>query len=258
MTHPAAPHPAAAPAPFPPFASLNGDYSRGVVVICDHASKTIPPELNGLGLSAADLERHIAWDIGAAEVAIFLAGRFKLPAIFGGVSRLVIDCNRDPADPTSIPAMVDRTPIPGNAKLKIWDRAERMSRWFQPYHSAIEAMMTTALATVKDPVVLSVHSMAPELNGELRTWPISLSSHEDKRLSTPMLAALRKRIGMLVGDNQPYALDPKEDYTVPHHAMRRGLRHLQVEFRQDLIADEPGALKWAKVFGDALGEVLGL
>jgi predicted N-formylglutamate amidohydrolase len=257
MSHPAS-HPVSAPAPFPPFVTLPGDYSRGVALICDHASKAVPPELNGLGLSPKDLERHIAWDIGAAEVAIFLAARFKLPAVFSGVSRLVIDCNRDPADPASIPREVDRTPIPGNANLKVWDRAERMARWFMPYHNAIDAMMTEALATVKDPVLLSVHSMTPELNGELRTWPISLSSHEDKRLSTPMLAALRKRIGMLVGDNQPYALDPKEDYSVPHHAMRRGLRHLQVEFRQDLIATEPGANKWARVFGDALAEVLGL
>jgi predicted N-formylglutamate amidohydrolase len=237
---------------------MNGNYNRGVVVICDHASKTIPPELNGLGLSAADLERHIAWDIGAADVALFLAARFKLPAVLSGVSRLVIDCNRDPADPASIPTVVDRTPIPGNANLTVWQKAERMSRWFVPYHNAIEEMMTAALTAVKDPVVLSVHSMAPELNGELRAWPIALSSHEDKRLSNPMLAALQSRTELTVGDNQPYALDPAEDYSLPHHAMRRGLRHLQVEFRQDLIADQPGAIKWAKVFGDSLKEVLGL
>lgn len=250
-------HPASAPAPFPPIV-LNGNYNRGVVVICDHASNKIPPELNGLGLSAADLERHIAWDIGAADVALFLAARFKLPAVLSGVSRLVIDCNRDPGDPASIPTVVDRTPIPGNANLTVWQKTERMSRGFVPYHNTVEEMMTAALAAVKDPVVLSVHSMAPELNGELRPWPIALSSHEDKRLSNPMLAALRSRIEMPVGDNQPYALDPAEDYSLPHHAMRRGLRHLQVEFRQDLIADQPGAIKWAKVFGDALKEVLGL
>src|SRR5690349_7542856 len=143
-SQPAATHPASAPAPFPPFVTKPGDYSRGVVVICDHASKTIPPELNGLGLSPKDLERHIAWDIGAAEVAIFLAVRFNLPAVFCGVSRLVIDCNRDPADPASIPTEVDQTPIPGNKNLKIWDKAERMSRWFVPYHNAIEEMMTAS------------------------------------------------------------------------------------------------------------------
>jgi predicted N-formylglutamate amidohydrolase len=258
MSQPAASHPASAPAPFPPFIEKPGDYRRGVVVICDHASHTMPPELKGLGLSAADLQRHIAWDIGAAEVAVMLAVRFNLPAVFGGVSRLVIDLNRDPADRASIPAAVDGTKIPGNANLKIWDRAERMSRWFQPYHNAVEAMMTTALSTVKDPVLLSVHSMTPELGGTPRPWPIALSSHEDKRLVTPMLAALQKRTELPVGDNQPYGLDPKEDYSVPHHAMRRALRHLQVEFRQDLIAQTPGAAQWAKLFGDALQEVLGL
>jgi predicted N-formylglutamate amidohydrolase len=242
----------------PPFVTKPGDYSRGVVVICDHASKAIPPELHGLGLSPKDQERHIAWDIGAAEVAIFLAVRFNLPAVFSGVSRLVIDCNRNPDDPASIPAEVDKTPVPGNVGLTVWDRTERMSRWFVPYHNGVEALVSAALASSRDPVVLAVHSMTPVLNGEVRTWPIALSSHEDKRLATPMLAALRKRIGFLVGDNQPYALDPAEDYTVPVHAMRRALRHLQVEFRQDLVASEQGAAKWAAVFGDALAEVLGL
>jgi predicted N-formylglutamate amidohydrolase len=237
---------------------MAGDYNRGLVIICDHASNTVPPDLAGLGLSAADLKRHIAWDIGAARVAAALATRFKVPAIFSGISRLVIDCNRDPSDPASIPLEVDRTPIPGNANLTVWHRAERMSRWFVPYHNGIEAMMSAALATVRDPVLLSVHSMTPELNGQVRTWPVALSSHEDKRLATPMLAALRKRVGFLVGDNQPYGLDPAEDYSVPVHAMRRALKHLQVEFRQDLIANDQGAAKWATVFGDALQEVLQL
>ena len=248
--------PASDPASCPPFRAMGGDYNRGLVVICDHASNVIPPELKDLGLSAPDLQRHIAWDIGAAQVAAQLATRFKAPAIFAGISRLVIDCNRDPGDTAAIPLEVDKTPIPGNANLTVWQRAERMSRWFVPYHNAIEAMMTSALATVRDPVLLSVHSMTAELNGQIRTWPIALSSHEDKRLSKPMLAALRKRIGFLVGDNEPYGLDPAEDYSVPAHAMRRGLRHLQVEFRQDLVASEAGAAKWASVFGDALSEVL--
>jgi predicted N-formylglutamate amidohydrolase len=245
-------------APVLPFRAMSGDYNRGLVIICDHASNAIPPELENLGLSAADLERHIAWDVGAAWVAAYLSARFKAPAIFCGVSRLVIDCNRDPADPAAIPLVVDKTPIPGNAHLTVWQKAERMSRWFVPYHNGIEAMMESALATVRDPVLLSVHSMTPELNGQIRTWPVALSSHEDRRLADPMLAALRKRLGFLVGDNEPYGLDPAEDYSVPMHAMRRNLRHLQVEFRQDLIASQDGAAKWAATFGDALKECLPL
>lgn len=242
----------------PAFRLIPGTPKCGLIFICDHASNSIPPELGDLGLPPGELQRHIAWDIGAARVASLLASRFKVSAIFSSVSRLVIDCNRDPGDPASIPTVVDGTPIPGNANLTVWQRAERMTRWFEPYHNGIEQMMSAAVQTARDPVLLSVHSMTPELNGELRTWPISLSSHEDKRLATPMLAALRKRVGYLVGDNQPYALDPAEDYSVPVHAMRRALRHLQVEFRQDLIAGDQGAAKWATVFGDALAEVLQL
>src|SRR4051812_12013653 len=237
---------------------MSGDFGRGLIVVCDHASNAVPADLESLGLSAASLQRHIAWDIGAARVAALLASRFNVPAIFAGVSRLVIDCNRDPADPASIPGEVDKTPIPGNAALTVWDKAQRMSRWFVPYHNGIEAILSAGLAAARDPVVLSVHSMTAEMNGEIRTWPVALSSHEDKRLATPMLAALRKRIGLTVGDNQPYALDPAEDYTVPVHAMRRGLRHLQVEFRQDLIGNDAGVAKWAALFGDALVDVLAL
>lgn len=244
--------------PCPPFRAVNGDFNRGLIIICDHASNTIPPGLSDLGMTAAQLDQHIAWDIGAARVAATLAAHFKVPAVFCGVSRLVIDCNRDPGDPASIPAEVDGIRIPGNQRLSDWRKKERAAEWFQPYHDAIEKVMHAAMEESSDPVLLSIHSMTPERNGVVRTWPIALSSHEDKRLSTPMLAALRKRVGFLVGDNEPYALDPAEDYSVPVHAMKRGLRHLQVEFRQDLVANDAGVGKWASTFAAALKEVLPL
>jgi predicted N-formylglutamate amidohydrolase len=176
-----------------------------------------------------------------------------------GTSRLVIDCNRDPGDPASIPEVSDGTAIPGNRNLTVWARTQRIARWFVPYHDAIEAMVEAALAMNKDPAVLSVHSMTPAMQGgEHRPWPVALSWHQDDRLVKPMLAALRKRVGDTVGDNQPYALDPAEDYSVPFHAMRRGLRHIQVEFRQDLIGDDAGVKQWAALFGNALQEALGL
>ena len=241
-----------------PFRSIGGDFNRGLVIICDHASNAIPPALDNLGLSPAELERHIAWDIGAAGIAAILAAQFKVPAVLCGVSRLVIDCNRNPDDPASIPADVDGIPIPGNQGLTGGQRTARLNDWFQPYHDAVAEMMETAVGTARDPVLLSVHSMTPERNGVPRAWPVALSSHEDKRLSGPMLAALRQRVGFSVGDNEPYPLDPAEDYSVPLHAMRRSLRHLQVEFRQDLVADDAGVGKWAGTFADALKEVLPL
>ena len=245
-------------APCPPFRAVNGDFNRGLIIICDHASNAIPPGLGKLGLSGAVLEQHIAWDIGAARVAATLAAHFEVPAVFCGVSRLVIDCNRIPSDPASVPAEVDGIRIPGNQRLSAQAKSERLTQWFRPYHDAVAEVMDTAVGTVGDPVVLSVHSMTPERNGVPRPWPVALSSHEDKRLSTPMLAALRKHVDLPVGDNEPYALDPAEDYSVPEHAMKRGLRHLQVEFRQDLVADDAGVEQWATIFAAALKDVLPL
>jgi predicted N-formylglutamate amidohydrolase len=248
----------AGPASGLPYRAVNGDFNRGLIIICDHASNAIPPELDSLGLTPAELAQHIAWDIGAARIAAILAAQFAVPAVLCGVSRLVIDCNRHPGDPASIPDQVDGIRIPGNVHLTARQKAERLARWFRPYHEAVERMTLGAVAAAGDPVLLSVHSMTPERNGAVRPWPIALSSHEDHRLSTPMLAALRKRVALPVGDNEPYALDPAEDYSVPVHAMKRGLRHLQVEFRQDLVADDAGVAEWAGTFAAALKEVLPL
>lgn len=238
-----------------PFRTIDGDRRRGLVIICDHASNAVPPELGDLGLPLQERARHIAWDIGAAAIAESLARRFEAPAVVCGTSRLVIDCNRHPEDPASIPEVGDGTVIPGNGHLTVWDRTQRIARWFIPYHDAIEAEIAAART---EPVLLSVHSMTDAMNGVTRPWPVAISWHRDERLSRPMIAALQRRITDPVGDNQPYALDPKEDYSTPKHAMDRGLRHIQVEFRQDLVADANGQAHWAALFGDALAEVLGL
>jgi predicted N-formylglutamate amidohydrolase len=238
-----------------PFRTIRGNDTR-LVIICDHASNLVPPELGDLGMPAAELKRHIAWDIGAAAIAGILAQRFQAPAVICGTSRLVIDCNRNPEDPSSIPEVSDGTIVPGNRHLTVWDRTERIARWFIPYHDAIEAEIAAA-TTGDDLVLLSVHSMTDAMKGIARPWPIAISWHRDERLSRPMIAALQRRIAEPVGDNQPYALDPKEDRSTPVHAMARGLRHIQVEFRQDLVADAAGQAHWAALFGDALAEVLG-
>ena len=244
------------PAAIKPFRGIGGELAAGILIICDHASNRVPPELDNLGLPESELQRHIAWDIGSARVAELLAARFRAPAVLCGTSRLVIDCNRDPADLKSIAKESDGTVIPGNRHLTVWDRTQRVARWFTPYHNVIDTLVKAALADRFDPVLLSIHSMTPSMNGVDRPWPVALSWREDDRLVKPMLEALGRRVSDPVGDNQPYDLDPNEDYSVPVHAMRRQLRHLQVEFRQDVVADEAGAVHWAGLFGDALQEVL--
>lgn len=226
------------------------------ILICDHASNHIPAELNGLGLAPLELARHIAWDIGARGVTAELSTIFDATAVLSTTSRLVVDCNRhlDAAD--LIPESSDGTRIPGNTDLTEEARATRVERWFHPYHAAIESLITGRIAQGSFPAVISIHSMTANLAGSARPWQIALSSSGDRSLADPMLSALRRAGDIVVGDNQPYDLDPAVDFSVPFHAIRRKLRHLQVEFRQDEVAESSLQILWAKRFASALTDAL--
>ncbi len=238
-----------------PFRILRSQGSGRFVIFCDHASNFIPADLDNLGLPAPELERHIAWDIGAAGVATELSEIFDSPAILCGTSRLVIDCNRQLHAPDLIPEVSDNTPIPGNRNLSEAARAARIEQWFDPYHAAIESVIADRDARGVASVALSIHSMTACLAGSARPWQIALSSYKDRSLVAPMLEALRHPGDVTVGDNQPYDLDPAVDYSTPFHAMRRNMPYLQVEFRQDEIAAAAGQKRWAERFAGALAEL---
>jgi predicted N-formylglutamate amidohydrolase len=225
------------------------------VIFCDHASNRIPAELHNLGLPASELNRHIAWDIGAAGVTAEVSDVFDSPAILCGTSRLVIDCNRQLDAHDLIPEVSDCTPVPGNRDLSVEARQQRITQWFEPYHAAVESVIADRESPGLTSIALSIHSMTPSLAGSARPWQIALSSYRDRSLVEPMLAALRASGDITVGDNQPYDLDPAVDYSTPFHAMRRNLPHLQVEFRQDEIADPAGQVKWARRFAEALAHM---
>ena len=226
--------------------------SGRLVLFCDHASNYIPPELHNLGLPPSELARHIAWDIGAAGVTAALSEIFDAPAILSGASRLVIDCNRHLEASDLMAEISDGTAIPGNLHLDEAARTARIERWFHPYHDAVESVLLERQARGVPSIAVSIHSMTDSLAGERRPWQIALSSHLDRSLTGPVLAALRHPGDVVVGDNQPYDLDPRVDYSIPFHAIRRGLPHLQVEFRQDEIPDASTQHRWALRFAQAL------
>jgi predicted N-formylglutamate amidohydrolase len=226
--------------------------SSHFVFFCDHASNYIPSELYSLGLPASELTRHIAWDIGAAGVTEALSEIFDAVAILCNVSRLVVDCNRHLNALDLVPEVSDWTVILGNQHLSEAVKATRLERWFHPYHDAVEAILLEREKKGQQPVVISIHSMTACLADQPRPWQIALSSHLDRRLADPLLAALRRPGDVAVGDNQPYSLDPKVDYSIPIHALRRGLPHVQVEFRQDEITQPTTQRAWALRFAQAL------
>jgi predicted N-formylglutamate amidohydrolase len=238
------------------FRILRPEGKGRFVIFCDHASNRIPPGLDSLGLPAAALAEHIAWDIGAAGITAELSRRFDVPAILCGTSRLVIDCNRQLHAIDLIPAVIHGTVVPGNQNLSEAARRFRIEEWFAPYHAAVESVMDAREGRGLSSIAVSIHSMTPSLGGKARPWQIALSSHDDRSLAEPMLAALRRAGDITVGDNEPYDLDPAFDYSTPFHAMRRGMPHLQVEFRQDEVAEPAGQIAWARRFAAAVDMIV--
>lgn len=215
------------------------------VLVCDHASNAIPRRLGSLGLDAATLATHIAWDPGAARVARRLAQRLDAPLVLAGYSRLVIDCNRPLTSPQSIAERSAEIEVPGNLGLSEPERRERADALFWPYQRSIAALLDQRGDQTR--ALLAIHSFTPVLDPRApRPWPIAVAHELDTRLSTPLLAALRAMPECVpVGDNEPYAIGRSHDYTVPIHGSDRGLPCAMIEIRQDGLARPADADTWA-------------
>ncbi len=235
---------------------VNARGAASAVLMCDHASNAVPAGLASLGLPGGELERHIAWDIGAAKVTRHLARLLDAPAVLSGFSRLVIDCNRYLWDVQSVPESSDGTGIPGNRDATPQDVEDRIRHCFAPYHEAASRMISGIEARWRPPAVIFMHSFTPSMNGEMRPWHVGVLWERDGRMALPALEALRQRGDLVVGDNEPYsALEPR-GYSMPHHATRDGRPAVQFEIRQDLIADDAGVGTWAGIVADVLRPLL--
>jgi predicted N-formylglutamate amidohydrolase len=222
----------------------------------DHAGRTIPRSLGNLGLPDFELRRHIAWDVGIAGVTELLSSALDATAVFQTYSRLVIDCNRDPAVPSSVPEVSETTEVPGNLRLSAQQRAIRRDAIFAPYHAQIRALLDARLSSGRRTVYVAMHSFTPLFKGESRAMQVGVLYNRDARLANIMLELLRAEGDLVVGDNAPYAVSDLTDYGVPVHAEARGLPHVEIEIRQDLIADEAGQAAWASRFERLLTRAL--
>lgn len=240
----------------PPFALVNEGGRAPVLVLCDHASRAIPRALDNLGLEEADRARHIAWDNGAADLARDLARRLDAPLVLAGYSRLVIDCNRALDDPTSIPLISETTIIPRNRGLAPREADARAKACFHPYHRCIVGLLDRFATRDMVPAILSVHSFTPVYKGVARPWHVGILWNRDPRIPVPLIAALGRVPGVVVGDNLPYSGRDEYGYTTDVHGARRGYPHVLVEFRDDLVRDPADVARWAKIAGDALAPIL--
>lgn len=237
-----------------PVTVFNEGGRSSFLIVADHAGNAIPRAVQ-LGISAADLERHIAWDIGIAVVSRLLASALDATLISQNFSRLVIDCNRPLDAPDSIPGMSETTTIPGNMGLNGRARAARQQAIFRPYHDAI-ATAIDRRPPERPPVLVAMHSFTPVFRGVPRPWHVGLLYNRDPRLGRALGLLLRQQGDVMVGDNQPYTVSDTTDFTVPVHGENRGLVHVAIEIRQDLIATHDGQSQWASRLAALLPEAL--
>jgi predicted N-formylglutamate amidohydrolase len=222
------------------------------VIVVDHASPRIPKRLGDLGLPSSELRRHIAWDIGSLAVAQRVSAALDAPLVAQNYSRLVIDCNRDPAVSTSIPIVGESVEIPGNVGLSARQRAERRAEIFDPYHEHVRALLDERLAAGRPTILVAQHSMTDLFKGVRRPMHAAILYNRDRRFAGLVLDMLRREPQLLVADNEPYFVSDATDYTIPKHGESRGLPHVEIEIRQDLILEEAGQAAWAERITSAL------
>jgi predicted N-formylglutamate amidohydrolase len=227
-----------------PVRTVNAEGRSAFAIVCDHASNRIPPRHGDLGLAPSDRIRHIAWDPGALGVSLRLSELLDAPVVHSTVSRLVVDCNRFTDSEGLMPAVSEHTEIPGNRAITAAERAERIARYYVPYHDAIDRLLAARRDAGLETILVCMHSFTPTFMGAARPWPIGLLPAPDESYTRALFAALRAELpDMNIGWNEPYAAAKGVSYTVDHHG--EGLAATMIEIRHDEILEPSGVALWA-------------
>jgi predicted N-formylglutamate amidohydrolase len=242
-----------------PFRIENPRGAAPCLIVCDHASNRVPKALGGMGIAKKDLQKHIAWDPGTEEIGRQLSRMLGAPAVLASYSRLVVDLNRGPNSPECMRKVYDHIDIPANRGLSAAQRKARLETFFWPYHAEVDKRIQGFLAKGIVPVIISLHSFTPEIDGFKRPWHIGVLWNKEAGIARQLVENLRARNPrMKVGENEPYSLKAKNvvKNTISTHAESRGLPYVIVEFRQDLVSTKAGARKWARLFLESLAPIL--
>ncbi len=227
------------------FETVEATGGQGLILLCDHASASLPPEYGRLGLPEREFARHIAYDIGARDLTLGLAERLGAPAVLSRFSRLLIDINRGMDDPTLIMRLSDGAVVPGNADYDEAERERRIARFHRPYHDAVREKIGEVRGRGLTPFLLSMHSFTPVWRGWPRPWHVGILWDRGEREARALIEGFAAQGDLVVGDNEPYhgALEGDTLYT---HGTMTGIAHALVEVRQDLIADKSGVDEWVE------------
>lgn len=240
-----------------PLETRNEHGPSDIVLICEHAGRRIPRGLGTMGLSEEDRASHIAWDIGAREVATALSDMLKAPLFMQRYSRLVCDCNRRPDAPPFAPEISEATMIPANVGLLEADRRIRADAIFHPFHDAVTAFLDARARNGRPTILATIHSFTPVFLGRARPWEIGVLFNRDRLLAPAIADWLKANTAYCVGINEPYSVGDDTDYAIPVHGEKRGLRCVEFEIRNDMIADTAQARAWADLLVQALSAGVG-
>jgi predicted N-formylglutamate amidohydrolase len=237
-----------------PVTVYNENGRSPFLIVADHAGNSMPRALRRLGVLETESKRHIAWDIGIAAACRLVAAALDATLVQQNYSRLVIDCNRTPGSETSILEISELTPIPGNIGLSEGQKAARVREIFRPYHDRIEIELDRRRQARRPTALIAMHSFTPVFKGVARPWHVGVLYNRDPRFAHLLMALLKCEEGLVVGDNAPYSVTDASDYTIPVHGERRGLHHVAIEVRQDLIADDKGQRAWGPLLACLLAQ----
>lgn len=234
--------------PFP-VEIVNPAGGGDVLLICEHAGREIPSSLGDLGIAAAEMDRHIAYDIGARDLACMLAQRLDARLVAQRYSRLVIDCNRPTEADDSIPSVSDGTEIPANSNLDEQERTQRVTEIFEPF----DRTLTEAIRACRPKAIFAIHSFNPVLRGVRRPWDIGFLYRKDERTSRALEHYLLAAAPDLsIGMQQPYTISDQSDWFVPVHGERNGIAHSLIEVRNDHISHPGGVARFADLLAGAI------
>lgn len=242
-----------------PVEVVNASGPADFLLVCEHAGRLVPAARGDLGVPAPEMERHIAFDIGAEGLSRRLSAALDAPLVWQRYSRLVIDCNRPLRARDCIPEMSDGTAVPANVRLSEAERLRRYEEIHRPFHDAIGAALDTREKAGQSTILVTVHSFTPRLAGKDRPWILGLLHNRDDSFARRLMEVIATRHPDIVLDhNQPYCVDDLSDYTIPVHGEGRKLPHVLLEIRNDQIRDEAGQERWATLLGEALQSAAGL
>ena len=226
-----------------PLVVVNGHGASPYVLVCEHAGNRLPGALGTLGLAASELQRHIAWDIGAGNVARMLSRLIDAPLVLQRYSRLAYDCNRPPESPNAMPEVSELTPIPGNRGLSPADRLRRVRDIYRPFHDGVAEVLDQRACNGQRSIVVSIHSFTPVYKGKPRAVELGILHDRDTSLSSKLIKSFPNIDARL---NEPYGPKDGVMHTLNFHAAARGLQHAMLEIRNDLIIQERGQDEWAQ------------